>query len=156
MSKVNAHIGYARNGFRDHPQLMHRVILERVLGRGLSTNEHVDHIDGDGLNNMRSNLRLASISDNTANSNKYVSTKRNVTSKYKGVTFFRWERHHLKPWHARIYVRGKNMSLGYFATEIEAAKAYDLAAKDHFGLYAKCNRVKEQSEIDKVAEGGKA
>ena len=114
------------------------------------TKEHVDHIDGDGLNNMRSNLRIASISDNTANSNKYVSTTRSITSTYKGVTFFRWERHHLKPWHARIYVRGKGISLGYFATEIEAAKAYDLAAKTYFGIYAKTNLPEEQSEVDAI------
>jgi endogenous inhibitor of DNA gyrase (YacG/DUF329 family) len=68
--------------------LMHRVILERELGRTLDADEEVDHIDGNGLNNLVSNLRPASREDNARNTSKRVShIGRPSTSIYKGVSY---------------------------------------------------------------------
>lgn len=106
---------------------LHREILNAQPG------QIVDHIDGDTLNNRRSNLRLASYSQNGANSTK----RRANTSGYKGVT---WDKHR-KKWMAAIRVNYKRMYLGRFNTKEEAAKAYNDAAKLHFGEFALLNEI---------------
>lgn len=90
----------------------------------------VDHIDGNGLNNRRSNLRPATVSQNNANSRARLSI-----SGYRGVA-----RH--KPtglWQAYIHADGKHRSCGYFRDVVEAARARDLAAFKHFGEFARLN-----------------
>lgn len=104
--------------------LLHRVILERVLGRTLDVSEHVDHINGNGLDNRRENLRLSNKSQNGGNSRK---GKRN-TSGYKGVGFFKGK------WRARIYYK-KEYHLGLFNTPEEAHEAYCEKAKEFFGEF---------------------
>jgi len=105
--------------------LMHRLILK-------PGKLHVDHIDNNGLNNQRSNLRFATTSQNQMNARKQSDT----TSKYKGVHYCKRE----KRWQARIAINGSpRRSLGYFSTEEEAAQAYNLAASNLFGEYAKLN-----------------
>ncbi len=122
---------------------MHRVILERILGRSLTQSESVDHINHDGLDNRRSNLRIANQSANCANSRKQPSFKGKQThSKYKGVS----RRLDTGHWIATIKVDRKQLHLGYFDSEIEAAKAYDKAARQHFGDYAKTNFPIEKGE----------
>jgi hypothetical protein len=99
----------------------HRVIMARILGRPLERHEHVDHIDHDGLNNQRENLRLASHRENHCNRRPGIST-----SKHPGVSWY-------KPtgkWRACIRLKGKWTYLGYFASETEAADAYRRAAAD--------------------------
>jgi hypothetical protein len=109
--------------------LMHRVLLER---RGADlTGREIDHVDGDGLNNLRSNLRLATRSENSRNSNKRVTS----TSPYKGVTYS--ARH--GQWVAQIHIDGKRMHCGYHHTPEEAASAYNRAAVKYFGEFAKIN-----------------
>lgn len=81
----------------------------------------VDHINHDGLDNRKSNLRLCTKSQNCQNRRLRQNTK----SKYKGVC----EHHsgnHL--WQVRIRVNGKRISLGYFESEVDAAMAYDRGA----------------------------
>lgn len=124
---------------------MHRVIMERVLGRPLEPGEHIDHIDHDGLNNRRSNLRLASQGDNSKNQRKQSTRNGKPTSSlYKGVSFE--HRSKIHPWLANIGINGKQKYLGCFATEEEAAKAYDRAAIAHFGAFAYTNFPKESYE----------
>jgi hypothetical protein len=91
-----------------------------------------DHINGDSLDNRKANLRSATRLQNSWNRSK--SSKPGY-SKYKGVTFDK----KMQKWFAQIRVRGKHISLGRFEDEIEAAKAYDKAAKKHFGDFANLN-----------------
>jgi len=93
--------------------------------------EQVDHEDGNGLNNRRSNLREATNSRNNANKKKGAGS----SSRFKGVN---WQKHTQK-WRAEIRVNGVNYSLGYFTSEEDAARAYDAAALQHFGEFAKVN-----------------
>lgn len=91
-----------------------------------------DHIDLNKNNNSRSNLRLATISQQHANVAKY---RGKYSSQYKGVYWFS-ER---GKWRARIKVMGRFISLGVFDSEEDAALAYDKAAKEHFGEFARTN-----------------
>ena len=105
---------------------MHRIVLSRKLDCELS--QQVDHRDRYRLNNRRSNLRLASYSEQRANA-------RVRTGKFKGVYWYK----PLKKWHAQITCKGKRQHLGYFDDPIEAAKAYNKAAKILFGEFANLN-----------------
>ena len=91
----------------------------------------VDHIDGNTLNNCRSNLRLASELQNLRN--RKLGSKN--TSGFKGV----WLHRKSNQWVARIGVNYKYLFLGMFDDKKEAARAYDMAAEKHFGEFAKTN-----------------
>jgi len=106
--------------------LLHQVIAERMGIEGPP-----DHIDFNGLNNRRSNLRQANASQQGA----HRGVRTNNTSGFKGVS---WNKGKNK-WHAKIMVNGKNWHLGYFDNPIEAAKAYDLAALQYQGEFAVLN-----------------
>lgn len=110
---------------------MHRVVLSRMLGRELERHEQVDHEDLNPLNNCRDNLRLSNGSENKGNQRKYATNK----SGYKGV---HWHKQHQK-WYASIMVMGKSHFLGLHTDLIEAAKAYDKAAIQYFGEFARVN-----------------
>jgi hypothetical protein len=105
---------------------MHRVIMDVTDGR-----IKVDHINGDGLDNQRPNLRVASTSQNGMNRRKHKT----ATSIYKGVC---WHIRDLK-WVAQIKADGRYHSLGYYDNEREAAEAYDSAAQALYGQYASLN-----------------
>ena len=104
---------------------MHREILQTLTGM------ETDHKDHDGLNNQRSNLRMATHSENQHNRKKQKGT----TSQYKGV---HWNRHAAR-WQGRIGVKNQHIHLGYFLSQIEAAIAYDKAANQYFGKFARLN-----------------
>jgi len=99
----------------------------------------VDHIDHNGLNNRRSNLRLCTAAQNTRN----AAPSTGATSKYKGVHWYR----DAKKWVAEIYLNRKKYHLGYFTDEIEAAKAYDKKAKVLHGQFACLNFPVSAKEI---------
>lgn len=92
----------------------------------------IDHIDGNGENNQRSNLREATLLQNNANRRKLTKG----SSKYKGVCYVYGKG---KDWRAYIRVQTKRIHLGYFDNEEDAARAYDKAAKEHFGEFANTN-----------------
>lgn len=108
---------------------LHQIVLERKIQRSLHKGELPDHISGDGLDNRRDNLRIATNSQNQANR----SAPQNNTSGYKGVHFYK----PLQKWVAYIRVNYKRHHLGYFTTPEDAHQAYCKAAKSFFGEYAK-------------------
>ena len=97
----------------------------------------VDHRDGDGLNNRRANLRRADAQTNQRNRRKLAAT----TSPYKGV---HWSAHR-RIWVAQIKVDQRGIHLGHFADPADAARAYDAAALEYFGPFARLNFPKEIS-----------
>ena len=105
---------------------MHQIILE--VPDGLI----VDHINNDGMDNRSANLRAATRAQNSRNRKKFP---RKCSSKYKGVYLHKSS---LK-WQARIMFEKKRIYLGYFKNEIDAAKAYDEAAKKYHGEFACLN-----------------
>ncbi len=115
-----------RAGTRDTIYL-HRHILAPAKA------EIVDHIDGDPLNNSRSNLRITDRAGNARNRQKGKAFKsRPLSSPYKGVT---WDRH-ASSWKAQITCSGMNHHLGRFKQPLEAARAYDRRAAELFGDFA--------------------
>lgn len=109
-----------KNGFRNLG--MHNLVS------GVSFADHRDH---NGLNNQRENIREANLTTNSRN--KSPARKK----KYKGTTFIKRIKN--RPYQAVIQSEGKNYYLGCFATEIEAAKAYDAKAIELFGEFAYLN-----------------
>jgi len=109
---------------------MHRFVMSEAL-KGYGIEMQIDHINGDGLDNRKANLRLATAAQNSRNRRQ----RRGKSSKYKGVSF-------IKPkgkFVAEITCNGKRMSLGHFESEVEAAKAYDETAKKYHKEFACLN-----------------
>lgn len=92
----------------------------------------VDHLNGDRLDNRKANLRLATVNQNVHNRSKSPSLKSSI---YKGVSFITRN----KVWQATINYKSKAYNLGWFLHERHAAMAYDMAAHELFGEYAKAN-----------------
>lgn len=93
----------------------------------------IDHINGDGLLNTRSNIRVATVSQNQQNRVPKKSVIK--VSKYKGVKFHKKN----KKWWAMIGFGGKQIYLGTFSDEIDAARAYNSKAHELFGVFARPN-----------------
>lgn len=110
---------------------MHRLIM------GFPKHQ-VDHIDGDGLNNQRSNLRPANNSTNQMNKGK---SRRN-SSCFKGVSW----RSSSRKWQASICKNKKQKYLGEFRTALSAALSYDDAATRLFGEFARINFPERRSD----------
>lgn len=113
---------------------MHRVIMQRALGRPLGRHEMVDHIDGNRLNNRRGNLRVLS---NHENGHNRVDLNANNTTGYRGVYPARSERN---PWMAVITINRRRQYLGVYPTPEAAAAAYDRAAAQLVGHVNRGNR----------------
>jgi HNH endonuclease len=108
-------------------EYMHRFILGVTHPK-----TKVDHRNGYKLDNRRANLRLATPSQNGANAPK---TLRKTTSRYRGV---HWDAR-AKKWQAPLRIGGRKTYLGLFTDETDAARAYDTAARRHYGEFASCN-----------------
>mgnify|MGYP000844096894 CR=1 FL=1 len=107
--------------------LMHRLLLG--LDIASRDSRFIDHINGDSLDNRRSNLRVATEQQNHWN---YPKT-------HLGHPLFKGVRRHGNRWKAYICLDNKYRHIGSFVTDIEAAKAYDKAAIELFGEFAKPN-----------------
>jgi hypothetical protein len=124
--------GSRRRDGKQHRVSLHRVILERIMNRPLTKLEHADHINHDGLDNRRANLRIVTPSENCQNRRNRCIPK---SSKYKGVCWHNAS----NSWVAQIYRNYKKAHLGCFKNEEDAARAYDNAAKTLFGDYRTTN-----------------
>jgi hypothetical protein len=106
---------------------MHREIMKTP------SNMVTDHINHDGLDNRRCNLRICTQTQNQYNREKHLRN----TSGYKGVT---WDKSNHK-WRAQIRHDGVYLSIGYFRSVTEAALAYNNAAIKYHGEFAKLNEL---------------
>ena len=108
---------------------MHQIILP------CGPHTHPDHKDGNGLNNRKSNLRESTRHQNGRNTRK---AKHRGRSRYKGVALVKSGK-----WLSQIRDGGKNRRIGLFVDEVDAAMAYDDAAREVFGEYARLNFPRE-------------
>lgn len=128
------HTAYVRRCSNNPPEIqMHRLIL------GLDNNDPIktDHKNGDGLDNRKCNLRLCTVEQNIHNR----KANKDSSSKYKGVWLNSLYPHRSpNKWKAGIRpYNDKQIHLGYFDNEVEAAKTYDNKAKELWGVFAKLN-----------------
>lgn len=114
----------AANGKRNAVLVMHRLIMQTP--KGMDT----DHINGDGLDNQRKNLRVCTHAQNLANRLK----QKDNTSGFKGVY---WSKDR-KKWMAQVRFHGKKYQSRH-KTKEQAARAYDEMAKKYFGEFARLN-----------------
>lgn len=118
---------------RQCDERMHRTVWERHNGP-IPEGVEIDHAEPGqlgGLDNRLSNLRLTDKTLNQANERLSI----NNTSGFKGV----WWQKQARMWRADILVRGRKRHIGYFTDKVEAAKAYDAAAREEFGEFARVN-----------------
>lgn len=117
---------YARRCWKEDGHVRQTYLHNDIMGC-----KGVDHIDGNGLDNRQINIRRCTQSQNTANIRKVTGK-----SRYKGVVRNTPAKN---TWKATIRIRGKKTHLGSFKDEIEAAKAYDNAARIEYGEFAVLN-----------------
>lgn len=136
---------YASRRTRDEgrkiTEFLHRVVLSRSIGRPLQRNEFVDHIDGNGLNDSRSNLRLCTKQENGQNRTRL--SFRNTS----GVTGVSWDSQRNK-WKAQIHItcdgQQKGIHLGRFIRLNDAIEARRAAELKYFGEFAP-QRIEEET-----------
>ena len=106
-------------------QYMHRLILHPAQG------ELVDHINGNTLDNRRTNLRIATPQQN-------MQSRKVCSRSETGLKGVGWHKARRK-YHARIQLQGMRYHLGFFLDAENAALTYDAAARLLFGEFARCN-----------------
>lgn len=119
--------GYAKRSYLGCDGKQFQVLMHRVITCAGDT-DIVDHINGNGLDNRRSNLRIATKNGNQQNATR----RRDNTSGHKGVCWHKGD----KRWHAKIQVDGKRVHLGQFDTLEKAMAAYENASTKHHGDYS--------------------
>ena len=112
---------------------MHRAVAEH-RGDDILCEHEVDHRNRDTLDNRRENIRVATVGQNRANSRKKL-WRGGKSSQYKGVSFLK----HNGRWRALIVKDKQAHVIGYFGSEIVAARAYNRAAVEFHGEFARVN-----------------
>jgi hypothetical protein len=131
--QTDPHTSYARRYSGKQCILMHREILEAP------PKVQVDHIDHNGLNNQRANLRLCTQTQNHAN-------RRLPVGRYKGIRFLHGS------WHAQISCNRKCHYLGCYPIAEQAAMVYNHAARRLFGEFARVNEITQPVPIADYAQ----
>lgn len=116
-----------RNSKGNRTIYLHRQIMDFPVGLV------VDHINGDTLDNRRTNLRICTQKENIRNSKMFNTN----TSGYRGVTF----RKDRGKWASQIMINDKHISLGMYLDKKKAAKAYNTKSKELFGEFSFQNKV---------------
>jgi len=122
--------GYAKRSLNNKHSALHKEVAMRIGMKG----SQIDHRDRDRLNNQRENLRPATTSQNQMNQAAHVDK---TYSEFKGVTYNRQK----NKWVARIMRQKVRYHLGYFDTDVQAAKAFNLAAIKYHGEFAVLNEI---------------
>lgn len=118
---VNGTNQYAVTYKNNRPLLMHRIMLDFPKGK------EIDHINGNGLDNRRKNLRVCTHSENLKNKRM----RKDNTSGHIGV----WWSYEKGKWRSGIRVNGEFKHLGLFKNKLKAAMVYKLAAEKYFGEF---------------------
>ena len=125
---VTKNTTYARSRINGRLVYMHRLLLSAPRGK------EVDHVNSDGLDNRRSNIRLCTKSQNNANRRSFKGT-----SRYKGVYFDKKRNR----WVAEIQKDGRRRWLGMFEDESDAGEAYRNASLELFGEFSSAHSINE-------------
>ena len=128
---------YAKTHIKEKQKKDKTVLIHRLLYGLTDRSIQIDHINHNGLDNRRENLRLCNNTQNT----QHTHSHRGSFSQYKGVWFDKRSKQSLSFWVAEIKINRKKISLGYFKTERDAAFAYNKAALEYFGEFAFLNDV---------------
>ncbi len=107
---------------------LHRFILNAKKG------DEIDHINTNKLDCRRANLRLCTRSQNVMN----TRLRADNTTGFKGISYIKKKRG-TKKYSAHLKIGTRRIHLGYFYAPVEAARAYDKAAREHFGEFARLN-----------------
>lgn len=122
---------YAYRSIRLENKCTQISIHRQILKLSYKDGKQIDHIDRNGLNNQRLNLRICTNQQNHFNQRP----RKNTSSKLKGVSWYKRG----GKWQAKIGYNGKQIHLGFFLNEIDAAKAYDRAAQKYFREFSRLN-----------------
>lgn len=120
-----SYYGYVATHVNGIAVTLHKLIMNTPTGMD------TDHVNGNKLDNTKFNLRICTRSQNNCNQKPQIGR----TSQYKGVCWFKWT----SKWRAYIMINKKRIHLGYFKNEEEAAIAYNVAAVELYGEYARLN-----------------
>lgn len=131
---------------KSRPEWMHRVVLLRATGRSPLAGEVSDHINGNGLDNRRANLRIVTFSQNLMNSRKHSV---NSPGQFIGVCWIKRRR----KWLANIQAYGKPVVIGFFDDEVLAMQARERYISEHPDLMARSNVSFIQDVIEPVGVG---
>jgi len=123
--------GYAETSIKQENGKHKTTGMHRLIINNNNPKIHIDHINHNGCDNEKYNLRLCTHQQNHMNQ----SSNKNSTSKYMGVN---WEKSR-KKWKSQIGFNNKRIFVGYFINEEDAARAYDNKAKELFGEFANLN-----------------
>lgn len=141
--KING-LSYACTTMEHRRKYLHRLLCgtthwDDAKGKWVG-NQMIDHIDGDGLNNTRKNLRHCNSQQNQRNSRGKASSR----SSYKGVSFYQSRKN--RPWRATIHIAGKQIHGGFFGCEEEAARRYNALAREYFGEFFRPNKFYDEPD----------
>ena len=136
-ASINKHTVYARrNSRKEKPGKCTSIFMHRQI-LGALPSQYIDHINGNGLDNRRCNIRICNQSLNLANQRPQ---SRQMYSKFKGVSYCR-RKGDIKKWYAYIKIKGERHFLGYYKKEEDAARAYNNAALRYFDEFARLNDI---------------